>query len=413
MKVKAIWFLVSVVAIVGLLVGTFSCAGTTPAAPQPQAPTEETVKIGGLYELTGFLSILGQQESQAVRLALEQANYQVAGKKIVYVEEDTACDVNVTMDKTRKLIQTDKVGVIIGPTWGPSAQAMAPYLQQTEVPDVAISAHLLELAPFRSVWLTTGFCYGQTIATGYYAYDDLGYRTMALLAQDWSAADQYMMGCADGFSKRGGKIVQYQKFPIGTVDFTPYIGNIKDADVLACTIIGDDAFAGFKQLYQQGVWKRMPIISSSDLGLFEPPVLAEIGDAAIGIVAEAHYRWGAPTVGNPEFVKAYKEMWGVFPGGYAGMAYAATQVTLAAIEKTGGDMSYAALSKALDETDMDTVRGHVKFNAQRVGITEARIDKVVGRTGNDFDIQPLARYIVTPTLVGGEKWEFDVQKASY
>jgi branched-chain amino acid transport system substrate-binding protein len=413
MKVKAIWFLVSVVAIVGLLVGTFGCAGTTPAAPQPQAPKEETVKIGGLYELTGFLSILGQQESQAVRLALEQANYQVAGKKIVYIEEDTACDVNVTMDKTRKLIQTDKVGVIIGPTWGPSAQAMAPYLQQTLVPDVAISGHLLELAPFRSVWLTTGFCYGQTIATGYYAYDDLGYRTMALLAQDWSAADQYMMGCADGFAKRGGKIVQYQKFPIGTVDFTPYIANIADADVLACTIIGDDAFAGFKQLYQQGVWNRMPIISSSDVGLFEPPVLAEIGDAAIGIVAEAHYRWGAPTVGNPEFVAAYEQMWGVLPGGYAGMAYAATQVTLAAIEKTSGDMSYAALSKALDETDMDTVRGHVRFNAQRVGITEARIDKIVGRLGNDFEIEPLARYIVTPTLVGGEQWEFDVEKASY
>lgn len=413
MKVKAIWFLVSVVAIVGLLVGTFSCAGTTPAAPQQPTAGEETVKIGGLYELTGFLSVLGQQESQAVRLALEQANYQVAGKKIEYFEEDTACDVNVTMDKTRKLIQTNKVGVIIGPTWGPSAQAMAPYLQQVEVPDVAISAHLLELAPFRSVWLTTGFCYGQTIATGYYAYDDLGYRTMALLAQDWSAADQYMMGCADGFTERGGKIVQYQKFPIGTVDFTPYIANIKDADVLACTIIGGDAFAGFKQLYEQGVWKRMPIISSSDLGLFEPPVLAEIGDAAVGLVAEAHYRWGAPTIGNAEFVAAYQERWGFLPGGYAGMAYAATQVVLNAIEKTGGDMSYAALSKALDETDMDTVRGHVRFNAQRVGITEARIDKVIGRTGNDFDIEPLARYIVTPELVGGENWEFDVQKASY
>jgi hypothetical protein len=76
-------------------------------------------------------------------------------------------------------------------------------------------------------------------------------------------------------------------------------------------------------------------------------------------------------------------------------------------------MSYAALSKALDETDMDTVRGHVRFNAQRVGITEARIDKVIGRTGNDFDIEPLARYIVTPELVGGETWDFDVQKASY
>jgi len=410
MKVKAIWFLVSVVAIVGLLVGTFSCTGV---APQQPTAKEETVKIGGLYELTGFLSVLGQQESQAVRLALEQANYQVAGKKIEYFEEDTACDVNVTMDKTRKLIQTDKVGVIIGPTWGPSAQAMAPYLQQMEVPDVAISAHLLELASFRSVWLTTGFCYGQTIATGYYAYDDLGYRTMALLAQDWSAADQYMMGCADGFAERGGKIVQYQKFPIGTVDFTPYIANIKDADVLACTIIGGDAFAGFKQLYEQGAWKRMPIISSSDLGLFEPPVLAEIGDAAVGLVAEAHYRWGAPTVGNAEFVAAYQERWGFLPGGYAGMAYAATQVVLNAIEKTSGDMSYAALSKALDETDIDTVRGHVRFNVQRVGITEARIDKVIGRTGNDFDIEPLARYIVTPELVGGENWEFDVQKASY
>ncbi len=222
-----------------------------------------------------------------------------------------------------------------------------------------------------------------------------------------------MAGTINGFTDRGGEIIQHQRPPVGTADYTPYIANLKDADVLGITMCGGDVLTLIKQCYEQGVWKRMPIICSTECGLFEPAVLAECGDAAVGVVAEAHYRWGAPTVGNEEFVAAFQKRWGILPGGYAGMAYASTQVTLDAITRAGGDMSYAALSKALDETDLDTVRGRVKFMEQRVGITEARIDKVVGRKGNDFEIESLARYIVTPELVGGQDWKFQFQKVNY
>lgn len=399
---KRIWMFVTLLVIVSLLLGSFSC---TPAAPK-----EDTIKIGGMYELTGFLSVLGTQESAAVQLALEQVNYEVAGKKIEYFEEDTGSDAVITMDKVRKLVETNGVQLIIGPTFGPSAQAMAPYLQRMQVPNLAISAHAYELPAYRSVWLITGLLGGQTYPMGLYAYEELGYRTMSAISQDWSAAEQYMGGCLKGFQDSGGEIVQHQRFPIGTIDYTPYIANLKSADVLASTIIGTDIVPSFSQFYDQGVWKKMPIICSSEVGLFEPPLLMELGDAAVGIVSESHYNWLAPTVGNKEFVAAYKAKTGVLPGGYAGMAYASTQVALDAIERTGGDMSYEALANALDETDLDTVRGHVKFTEQRVGITEARISKVASRSGDDFDIQLLARYIVTPELVGGSDWQFHVER---
>ena len=400
---KGIWMLVSLLVIISLLIGSFSCA--------PAAPKEETIKIGGLFELTGLISTCGVQESQAVIVALEQVGYEVAGKKIEYFEEDTGTDVAMTMDKVRKLVERDKVGITIGPTWGPSGQAMAPYLQRMQVPALAISAYQDELAPFRSFWLTTGLLRGQTYSMGVYAYEELGYRTASVMSQDWSAMFQYADGFVMGFEESGGEVIQHQFPPIGTFDYTPYIVKLEDADVLAVEIIGAEEIAVVQQLKEQGVWGKMPVVLPTEVGLLDPPMLEAVGEAAVGLVCEAHYRWGAPTTGNEEFVAAYKERWGYYPGGYAGMAYAATQVALNAIERTGGDMSYDALSKALDETDLDTVRGHVSFTEQRVGITEARIVRIVNMISpQEFVIDTIARYKVTPELVGGEKWEFHVER---
>lgn len=403
MKAKGIWMVVSLLVILSLLIGSFSCA--------PAAPAEKTIKIGGFFELTGFLSTIGVQEGQAVKVALEQVGYEVAGKKIEYFEEDTGTDVALTMDKVRKLVERDKVGIIIGPTWGPSNQAMAPYVQRMQVPVLGISANLDELAPFRSFWLTTGLLRGQTYSMGLYAYEELGYRTASVMSQDWSAMFQYADGFIMGFTDSGGEIVQHQLTPLGAFDYTPYIVNLEDADVLAVEIVGPEEISVVLQLKEQGVWDKMSVIMPTEVGLLDPPMLEAVGEAAVGIVCEAHYRWGAPTPGNEEFVAAYKERWGYYPGGYAGMAYSATQVALNAIERTGGDMSYEALAKALDETDMDTVRGRVRFTEQRVGITEARICRVVEMISpQEFVIETLARYIVTPELVGGMEWKIHAER---
>ena len=93
----------------------------------PQFGTAQTagpIKIGGLFELTGFLAPIGKEAQQGALIALEQMGGKLLGRPVEFVLEDSATDVNTSMDKMRKLVEVDKVRIIVGPIFGGSQDAM-------------------------------------------------------------------------------------------------------------------------------------------------------------------------------------------------------------------------------------------------------------------------------------------------
>ena len=123
---------------------------------------------------------------------------------------------------------------------------------------------------------------------------------------------------------------------------------------------------------------KMPFIQPEDGGVtISPPAMKELGDSIIGTVVTAIYSYTLDTPGNKEFVQAYKNRWkGALPGPMSGAAYASTQVALEALRKAGGDTSPQALRKALSEVSLDTVRGHISFNKDRLAVYTCFIVKV-------------------------------------
>jgi branched-chain amino acid transport system substrate-binding protein len=83
------------------------------------APAAETIKIGGVFALTGPASQWGTGEKDSVLLAFEEANARggINGKKLELVVEDTKTDFAETAKAFNKLIHVDGVKIIIGPTW--------------------------------------------------------------------------------------------------------------------------------------------------------------------------------------------------------------------------------------------------------------------------------------------------------
>jgi branched-chain amino acid transport system substrate-binding protein len=122
----------------------------------------------------------------------------------------------------------------------------------------------------------------------------------------------------------------------------------------------------------------MPIIQPEDGGVTtSPPAMKELGDSIVGTVVTAMYCYTADTPGNKEFVEAYKKRWnGALPGPMSGAAYATTQVALEALKKARGDTSPDALRKALSEVSLDTVRGPISFNKDRIALFTCFIVKV-------------------------------------
>jgi branched-chain amino acid transport system substrate-binding protein len=390
MKSKMLLVLVAM-ALVASTVIFSACAATAEKGP---------IKVGGLYSRTGFFATGGEEAFRSFVLAFEQVGYEVAGRTIEHIGEDIASDPTVAMDKARKLIETDKVDLIGGLTLTAGFDAIGPYITKMNMPVIATSG-LTDRQALAGwpVWAHSGSVGQSTYTTGLYAYDVLGYRKVSILAHDAEFARGYMGGFVDGFESRGGEIIQEQYAPLDTLDFSPYIVKIVDADAFVYYVIGMGVIPGASQIRELGLWDRMPVIMPTDGELFDKPFLDAAGDAALGIVSQVAWSPYWDTPGNTEYIDAYYERWGVLPGVYAAKGYTSAQILLDTIERTGGDVSFEALSEALDETDIDTIRGHITFANNRLGAGENWIMKNVGTPGENI-LEEVARYWAEAVIVG-------------
>ena len=77
---------------------------------------EEPVKIGMVNPLTGVLSALAQSEVDGAKFAEAEINKKggILGRQVQLLVEDSANDVGTGVQKTSKLIDRDKVDVIVG-----------------------------------------------------------------------------------------------------------------------------------------------------------------------------------------------------------------------------------------------------------------------------------------------------------
>lgn len=362
-------------------------------------PTEKgPIVIGMPIELSGYMVVVGQPAMQGVTVALEMANYKVAGRPIKFVVEDTATDVNQTLDKVRKLVETDKACLLIGPVNSGCAAGMAGYLEKVKVPDLALESHPDDLSlKYNWMWLVNGTLKQANIPLGIYAYDDLGYRTVTTLGIDFVAGHEFIQGFVDSFTGRGGKIAQQQWFPPDAQDFTPYIVVLKKVDALVGCFLGMPAFPAHRQLKELGV--KMPLLETPG-EMFAPEVQKEQGGVAAGMRGVAFYSWNLDTPANKDFVEAYKKRWGKLPSHTAADGYTDIQIALEALKKTGGDTSPEKLAKALNEVSIEGIQGHRSFGPRRIGITTNYICEYAKLDDGSYGTKLLKTYVVKPEIVG-------------
>ena len=106
---------------VALLFVVFASGGTA------LAQTGEPIRIGLLVPLTGGLAEFGIAAKPAVEFRLEEAGWKVAGRSIKLIVADTAAQPAMALDQGKKLVEHDKVHVVIGPfVSGPRLAVLLP-----------------------------------------------------------------------------------------------------------------------------------------------------------------------------------------------------------------------------------------------------------------------------------------------
>lgn len=114
--------------------GTAVAATALPSATlwSGRAFAAEPVKLGLLHSLTGTIAIAEAALVDAEKLAVDEINAAggVLGRPIQPIVEDGASDWPTFAEKTRKLLQRDRVAAIVGCYTSASRKAVLPILNQ-------------------------------------------------------------------------------------------------------------------------------------------------------------------------------------------------------------------------------------------------------------------------------------------
>jgi branched-chain amino acid transport system substrate-binding protein len=101
-----------------------------------------TIKIGGLFAVTGPASFLGDPEKKTLELLVKEANEKggINGQKLEAVIYDTGGDATKAVQLATKLIKDDKVSVIIGPSTTGESMAVIPIVEKEKIPLISCAA---------------------------------------------------------------------------------------------------------------------------------------------------------------------------------------------------------------------------------------------------------------------------------
>ncbi|MBI2315673.1 MAG: penicillin-binding protein activator [Betaproteobacteria bacterium] len=354
------------------------------------ASAADPVRIGVLLPMTGATASGGPPMRQGVDLALDAVGRKVAGREIQLFTEDDASDPVVAVDKARKLVEQNKVDVVIGPLMSNAAAAVASYLKSSGTPWMAVFDNSIDIMKVGShVFQYTGTLYNMGYYAGTYAAEK-GHKTASVIGSDYVAGNDYTEGFIDAFPAKGGNVIQRQRVPIGTMDFGPYITGMRKADVVAFWLLPPSPARFVKQYFDFGLEMPLVAISASNL---EEPTLKDLGDRTVGIIGAAHWAQNDQTKINKEFMAAYEKKYGAGsrPRLHVMYSYPVMQVFLEAVKQTGGDTSRDKIAQALQKVKAETPMGRVSFGADRVGITDMYLLQVV-KKGNFLTWDVVRKY---------------------
>jgi len=354
---------------------------------QSIAGAAEPIKIGFLAPYVGVFTKFGSDLRDGFQLCLEENGYKVAGREILFVNEDTEGKPEVGLTKTRKLIEKDQVHILAGIISSGVAYALRDYVVSKEVPLIICCAGASKLTQEnRSPFIfRASFANGQQdLAGGWYAYAKLGARKVILMGADYAAGHEKGGGFMKAFKFMGGEAVEEIWVPLGTTDYAPYLAKVANivgkADILWNFFPGSDGIRFINQCDEYGLKEKIKLFCEE--GTTEEANLPSQKDAALGVESYARWSFSYDSQENQRFVKEYQERFNYDPGGLSESGYDGAKAIVKALEAVGGNIEdQGAFLKALKSVKFEAPRGPFRFDEHQNVIFNTFIQRVEKRHG--------------------------------
>jgi branched-chain amino acid transport system substrate-binding protein len=349
-----------------------------PAAKTEEAAKPKVYKVGFTNHLTGDGAVYGQSMKNGTELAVDAINNAggINGVPVEVIYEDDRMVAADAQTAFLKLVETDKVPVILGSASSTISLSICPKAQEkkvVQISQVSTAPSLKNCGKYFFSVMASDTAQGPEWVK---VADYLGVKEAAVMYIN----NDYGIGVKDTFVKAfeaaGGKLLIVQPFELGAKDFRTEILKVKETNPKVVFIVDHVAESSivFKQAMELG-FKTQWVVDVSIVSPEVPQLAgAEATEGVIGLRAGS-----SQTPEYKTFKDAFVKKFGKDPTIWADFAYDAMMLVAKAIEK--GGYTSDGIQKALFEVSKDYVgpSGAKKFD--EFGISQGSYEWVVVKNG--------------------------------
>ena len=364
-----------------------AAASTGLLLPEIARAQSSKIRVGLMLPYTGTFGQIGSNIENGFRMAINQQGGKLGGREIEYFKVDDESDPSKGIENANKLVQRDKVDVLLGTVHSGV---------QMGIQKVARDSGVLSLIPNAGVHAATrGLCAPNVFRTSFSNSQptralgkvmvDKGHKKAVWVTWKYAAGDEAFEGFKEGYTAAGGTIMKELGLPFPQVEFQALLTEIAalKPDAVACFWAGGGAAKFIRDYAAAGLKDKIPLYGS---GFLTEGVLEAAGPAADGIITTMHYSDSLDTPRNKKFRLDFAKTFKSQPDVYAVQGYDTGLLLAMGANAVKGDLNNKpALYKAMESATIDSPRGKWKMSKSHnpiqdiyLRVVENKENKVIG-----------------------------------
>ncbi len=332
--------------------------GAALAASTLAAMAADPIRIGSVLSVTGPAAFLGDPELKTLQLYVEELNKKggVLGRQLELVHYDDGSDANKANSFTKRLIEDDKVDVIIGGTTTGATMSMVPLVTKAEVAFISLAGAVTVIEPVKKWVFKTPHTDRMAAEKVFEDMKKRGLSKVALLSETSGFGQSGKKETEAVAGKYGITLVANETYGPKDTDMSPQLTKIKNTTGVQAVFVfglGQGPAIVTKNYKQLAI--NLPLYQSH--GVASDEFLKLTGAAAEGVRLPSPAQLipdqlpandpQAPVVASYE--KTYKARYKEDVSTFGGYAYDALMLTVDAIKRANGT-DRAKVRDALEAT---------------------------------------------------------------
>jgi branched-chain amino acid transport system substrate-binding protein len=350
------------------------------------ASAQSTIKIGLIQPASGPAAYNGKNTIDGARLAESEINAAggVLGQRIEVILQDGKADPAESLNAAEKLLDRDKVRVLIG-AWASSATlAVMPLAQRYEVPLIVETSTAEKITEAGNPWVFRISSNSKIDADALQPYlvSKLGLKKVAFMAANNDFGRAVVTNWTRVLTPQGATVVATEYHKPGETNFAPTLTKIKNSGADSIVITSDITTVSniVKQSYELGMKGLNRIVTSGNPAEAIMPLAGK--EAGEGLLLQNYWLSYAPPPGqeaaSERFVAAYKQRYpDRVADKYSTSGYDAVKLAVAAI-KAANSTEPARIRDALKAMKMAGLQGPIEFDAQQQARPYQSVSRIEG-----------------------------------